>query len=254
MESVRAYSHYLLMKGQLIGLTTIDGHKPTVEEIELKGEIRRTCDKVAKNLVNCQANDIAGLTDFYLLLHTIGYCKRPEAFLLEKQRDRLLRSWESGDKTIEESDVYGMLSDSMHTPMSKMPSALSQAFNNLRETWVNTLKRYNSFPDIDTYERYKRLALIMRDNVDSYFGGDCTVAKETWFEKNKITQYSTVSTKILTAYRQFVCSLFPAVLSSREMKKLDVAVLNELVKRKDLNDYDLKAYQLALAFETRKDA
>lgn len=254
MESVRAYSHYLLMKGQLIGLTTIDGHKPTVEEIELKGEIRRTCDKVAKNLANCQANDIACLTDFYSLLHTIGYCKRPEAFLLEKQRDRLLRSWESSDKTIEESDVYGMLSDSMHTPMSKMSSASSQAFNNLRETWVNTLKRYNSFPDIDTYERYKRLALIMRDNVDSYFGGDCTVAKETWFEKNKITQYSTVSTKILTAYRKFVCSLFPAVLSSWEMKKLDVAVLNELVKRKDQNDYDLKAYQLALAFETRQDA
>ena len=119
---------------------------------------------------------------------------------------------------------------------------------------MNTLKRYNTFPETDAYEQYKRLALIMRDNVDSYFGGDCKIAKEAWFEKNKIAQYSTVSTKILTAYRQFVCSLFPAVLSSREMKKLDVAVLNELVKRKDLNDYDLKAYQLALAFETRKDA
>ena len=254
MESVRAYSHYLLMKGQLIGLTTIDGHKPTVEEIELKGEIRRTCDKVAKVLANCQANDIASLIDFYSLLHTIGYCKRPEVFLLEKQRDRLLRFWKSGDKTIEESDVYGMLSDSRHNTMSTISSTSSQTFNSLRETWVNTLKKYNSFPDTDTYERYKRLALIMRDNVDSYFGGDSTVAKEAWFEKNKIAQYSTVSTKILTAYRQFVCSLFPAVLSSREMKKLDVAVLNELVKRKDLNDYDLKAYQLALAFEIRKDA
>lgn len=38
------------------------------------------------------------------------------------------------------------------------------------------------------------------------------------------------------------------------MKKLDVAVLEELVKRKDQNNYDLMAYQLALAFETRKDA
>lgn len=254
MESVRAYSHYLLMKGQLIGLTTIDGHKPTVEEIELKGEIRRTCDKVAKVLANCQANDIASLTDFYSLLHTIGYCKRPEAFLLEKQRDRLLRSWKSGDKTIEESDVYGTLLDSMQNPMSPMSTATFQVFNNLRKIWVSTLMKYNSFPETDTYERYKRLALIMRDNVDSYFAGDCTVAKEAWFEKNKITQYSTISTKILTAYRQFVCSLFPAVLSSREMKKLDVAVLNELVKRRDLNDYDLMAYQLALSFETRKDA
>lgn len=232
MESVKAYSHYLLMKGQLIGLTTIDGHKPTVEEIEVRDEIRRTCDKIAKVLANCQASDIASLTDYYSLLHTIGYCRLPEASLLEKQRERLLRSWKSGEKTIEESDVYGMLSDSMHNPMSKMPSASSQAFNNLRETWVNILKRYNSFPDTDTYERYKRLAMIMRDNVDSYFAGDCTVAKEAWFEKNQITELSTVGTKILTAYRQFVCSLFPALLSSKERKELDIAVLNELVKRK----------------------
>lgn len=242
------------MKGQFIGLTTIDGHKPTVEEIEVRGEIRRTCDKVAKVLPNCKVNDIASLTGYYSLLYTIGYCKLPEAFILEKQRDRLLRSWKLGDKTIEESDIYGVLSDSAHNSMSKMPSASSQAFNNLRETWVNTLKRYNSFPDTDTYEGYKRLALIMRDNVDSYFGGNSTVAKKTWFGNNKITQYSTVSTKILTAYRQFVCSLFPAIMSSRGMKKLDIDVLNELVKRKDLNNCDLKAYQLALAFETRKDA
>lgn len=138
--------------------------------------------------------------------------------------------------------------------MSKMSSASSQAFNSLRETWVNTLKRYNSFPNTDTYEQYKRLALIMRDNVDSYFGRNSTVAKEAWFEINKIDKYSTVSTKILTAYRLFVRSLFPSILSSREMKKLDIEVLNELVKRKDLNNYDLKAYQLALAFVTRKDA
>lgn len=253
MESIRAYSHYLIMKGQFIGLTTIDGHKPTVEEIEVRGEIRRTCDRIAKILPNCTANDISSLTDYYSLLHTIGYCRLPEASLLEKQRDRLLRSWKSGDKTIEESDVYGMLSDSMHT-MRTISTTTSQAFNNLREIWVSTQMKYKSFPETDTYERYKRLALIMRDNVDSYFGGNSTVAKEDWFENNKIDKYSTVSTKILTAYRQFVRSLFPSVLGSREMKKLDISVLEELVKRKDLNNYDLKAYQLALAFETRKDA
>lgn len=75
------------MKGQLIGLTMIDGHKPTVEEIAVRGEIRRTCDKVAKVLPDCSANDIASLTDFYSLFHTIGYCRLPKASLLDKQRD-----------------------------------------------------------------------------------------------------------------------------------------------------------------------
>ena len=135
-------------------------------------------------------------------------------------------------------------------PMIALSDVHRQTFNNLRKEWVTTLKKYNSFPDICTYERYKRLALIMRDNVDSYFDGDSTVAKATWYEKNKITGYSTVATKILTAYRQFVRSLFPSVLSSKKMTELDVAVLKEVITRKDLDDDDWKAYQLALMLET----
>lgn len=57
--------------------------------------------------------------------------------------------------------------------------------------------------------------------------------------------------KTLTAYRQFVCSLFPTVLSASEMTRLDVAVLKELVTRRTLDAYDRRAYQLALEYESR---
>lgn len=252
IESVKAYSHYLVMKSQLIGLTTTDSHKPTAEERELQSEIRNACVRMTKELPYCTANDIASLTGFYSLLYTIGYRRMPETSLLEKQRDRLLRLWTAGDKTIAESDIYGMLSDLMKNPTNSFSPITRQAFNRLRESWVTTLKRHNSFPETTTYERYRRLALIMRDNVDFYYGGDCSAAKEKWYDNNRITEFNGVSTKILTAYRQFICSLFPAVLGSAEMKKLEVSVLKEIVTRKDLDAYDRKAYQLALAFETRR--
>lgn len=239
------------MKGQNIGLTTIDGHRPTAEEIEVRNEIRRTCDRMAKALSGCTANEIAGLAGSYSIIYTMGYHKLPEASFLDRQRDRLLRCWTAGDKSIEESDVYGMLSDSMRSPLTAMSPLHMQALSNLRKRWIMTLKKYDSFPDTDTYERYRRLALIMKDNVDSYFEGDSTAAKKAWFKKNKIAELSTVGTMILTAYRQFICSLFPAVLSSSKMTKLDISVLKELVTRKDLNEYDRKAYQMALAFDTK---
>ena len=250
MESVKAYSHYLVMKSQLIGLTTLDGHKPTAEEQALQCEVQRVGERIAKTLAFCPANEIASLTGFYSMLYTIGYRRLPDSSVLVRSKERLIRYWAAGDKTIEESDVYGTLLDSMQNPMIAMSDVHRQTFNNLRKEWVTTLKKYNSFPDICTYERYKRLALIMRDNVDSYFDGDSTVAKATWYEKNKITGYSTVATKILTAYRQFVRSLFPSVLSSKKMTELDVAVLKEVITRKDLDDDDRKAYQLALMLET----
>lgn len=251
MESVRAYSHYLTMKGQYIGLTAIDGHKPTAEEIEVRSEIRRACDRMARVLPTCTATDIASLTGYYSTLYTIGYSRLPETTLLERQRDRLLRLWQSGDRTIEESDVYGLLSDSMNNPLSAITPAERRAFDRLREDWVRTLKQHATFPDTDTYERYRRLALIMRDNIDPWFGGNSAAAKRRWYETNRIAGISALGTKIMTAYRQFVCSLFPAVLTAAEMTRLDIAVLKELITRRDLDPYDRRAYHLALEYETR---
>lgn len=251
MESITSYSHYLAMKGQLIGLATIDGHQPAVEEKEVQSEICRACDKMAMALPTCAANEIADLTGYYSMLHTIGYHQLPNPSLMEKQRERLVGYWKSGDRSVEESDVYWVLQDSMRNLMSTKSSASQQVFNNLREGWITTLKRFNSFPETNAYERYKRLALIMRDNIDPYFNGNSTVAKKSWFEKNRIADLTTVGTKILTAYRLFVCSLFPAVLSYTKMSKLDIIVLKELIGRSDLNDYDRKAYQLALQLASR---
>ncbi len=251
IPTLKAYSHYLMMKGQFLGLTVVDGHKLSAEEMELQKEIRQTCDSVEKALLNCSAGDIGYLTDFYTSLYIIGYHKLPDASIRGKQTDRLLRFWKNGDKTIEESDVYGMLYDLAPYSIRGMTTNPLPVINNLREGWVKILKTYNTFPETSTCERYKRLALIMRDNVDSYFSEDCSAAKETWYNKNKIAEYSTIGTKILTAYRLFVCSLYPAVLNSIEMTKLNVAVLHELISRPDLCDYDRQAYQLALAFETR---
>lgn len=249
MDSLKAYSHYLAMKGQLIGLTTFDGHEQSVEERELQNEICRVSDKLVKILQYCPANEIANLTGYYSILYTIGYRNMPASSILDKQRDRLVLSWKSGDKTIEESDVYGILLDSTHNPMRPMPPTYQQILNGMRENWIRTLEKYNTFPDSNTYERYSRLALIVRDNIDSCSRKESVSAKK-WFIKNKIDNLSSVGTKILTSYRQFVNSLFPAVLSSKEMRKLEVGILKELVTRNDLNDYDQQGYQMALTLDS----
>ena len=61
-EEITAYSHYLAMKGQSIGLTTIDGHKPTTEEteeIETKSRICSLCDDIIELLPTCEPSEIA---------------------------------------------------------------------------------------------------------------------------------------------------------------------------------------------------
>lgn len=164
--------------------------------------------------------------------------------------ERMIDAWKGGDKTIQESDVYRILLGSTHNPMRPMSPTYKQILNGMRENWV----KYNSFPDSNTYERYSRLALIMRDNIDSCSHKDSVSVKRAWFKKNKIDNISSVGTKIFVGYRQFVNSLFPAVLSSKEMRKLEVDILKELVARKDLNDYNRQEYQIALTLDTDLDS
>lgn len=68
-ETVMAYSHYLAMKGQLIGMTIIDGHKPKPEELELRREMDRTCDIIVNLLSKCDARYIADNILLYNSFH-----------------------------------------------------------------------------------------------------------------------------------------------------------------------------------------
>lgn len=244
IEEITAYTHYLAMKGQSIGLTTIDGHKPTSEEIETKSRVCSLCDDIMELLPICKPSEIADLTRCYAILYMMGHREMPNASLVGKQRDRLFRYWESGDKTIAESDIYEMLSDA--TVLDKLPTSQNSAFEALQGKWVNTLAQYKSFPAIDSYELYERLALMMRDNFDSYFDGDSTAAKEEWYKANEIPDITKVSSKILTAYSHFVNNLFPAVMEYDEMRTQYGRIVKELITRNDLNEYDRKAYALEL--------
>ena len=251
-ESVMAYSHYLVMKGQLIGMTIIDGHEPKSEELELQRKMSRTCDKIVNLLSKCEARYIADLTSCYTTLSMIGLHKLPDPTFINGQRDKLFHCWKSGDKMIDESSVYRMLTHS--NPSTNIPESQRQALTDLREHWLRSLKKYNTFSDTTTYERYSRLSLIMRDNVDIYFNGDSIEVKKAWYEKNKIVDIKTAGSKILVSYRRFVNSLCSVGMTFEEVRTLDIVLLNELITRKDLNEFDRTAYQFALEFETRHDA
>lgn len=183
-ETVMAYSHYLVMKGQLMGMTIIDGHKPKPEELELRREMDRTCDKIVNLLSKCDARYIADLTSYYTILSMIGLHKLPDPAFINIQREKLFQCRKSGDKMIDESSVYSMLTRS--NPSINIPGPQRQALTDLRERWLKSLKKYNTFSDITTYELYSRLSLIMEANVDSFFNGNSAAEKKHGMRKTRL--------------------------------------------------------------------
>lgn len=221
VRSLMDYAHYLAMQGQALGLTTVDGHRPTANELQLLSDIRHACDKLADRLSHCRPCEVADLVGFYTILHAMAHHRLPDPTFIGRLRDRVFRQWKAGDKSVTESQIYSLLSEAQHNPAASLPPEQRQALNDLRHKWVNALKRDHTFADADTHERYRRLALIMRDNLGPDLIRDSAASKREWYEANRLADPARVSTTILAAYRQFICSLCPAVFTAAEMVSAD---------------------------------
>ena len=87
----------------------------------------------------------------------------------------------------------------------------------------------------------------MRENLNTNTSSEEQV-KQIWYKHNRIDKLSNLGTTILRIYRMFVCSLFPAVLNSREQIELDNKILTELISRPDLNPFYRQTFTLSLQF------
>ncbi len=247
-KTLTSYCHYLMMKGQLLGNFRFDGHKPTKEEESVAEQCRKVCDRIARTLDNCPKNDIPELLNYYDIACRVGYRSLPDQAFIKKYQRRVFNAWKAGDRSIEESTIYGMIMQEVAYHPHTANREYIAAYRLLKDRWIATLRRYGRFTDATTYENYQRLAIMMRENIDAEFGVNSERIKRMWYERNKIEDYAGVSSTILCAYRCFATTLYPTVLDYESQIDLDNNLLTELMARRDLDSYTRKAYSLALDY------
>ncbi len=246
-KEILYYGHWLMMRGQLAGNLTLNGHTATEEELSIESEMRLLADLASKRLTNCKPEAIGELLDCYDWMHRLGYKSIPNQAFVNKVRKRYFSAWMNGKKEIEESNLFCMLS---RVDMSEVDTndklEYDAARRAIRNKWLETLRRHSYFPDATTHENYQRLSLVMRANISDRFNGKSEAMKRKWYERNKVEDLTTLSTQILRAYRQLSITLFPDVMDLEPQCALDNHILAELIARPDLNLYDREAFRLAL--------
>lgn len=237
---------YILSKAQLAGNMVFDGHAPTAEEKRNVEECRILCGKVERWLQSCKVNEIPALLGCYDFLYMAGNRRMPSGNLADCCKRRVIDAWKRGDKTIEESDVFGLIAFDGAYSIGNTDREYINLYLSIKDRWLDTLSKSDRFPDVTTKENYERLALIMRENLDNRFGSDSAKMKRKWYEANKVADFSTLSTTILNTYRRFVTSLYPDVLPHTEQLSLDTLILKKLYYRPDLDPYLRETYRLAI--------
>ncbi len=233
VKDITGYSHYLAMKSQMSGMLVYDGHKATSEETSLRQECRRMSDRISLELSVCKEEEISLLLECFETMYRLGYSRMPDRRFIDTHRRRILDAWRCGNRRIAESQVYEIS---------------EEARRELSDRWLAALMEHGCFPGVTAYENYQRLALMMREDIESRIDGDAEELKRRWYDFNRIDDLASESTSILKSYRRFASSLFPEVLDFDEQTALDNRLLAELSRRRDLTPHDRAAYRLALAF------
>ncbi|MDE6768453.1 MAG: hypothetical protein K2J78_01870 [Muribaculaceae bacterium] len=246
VEDLLAKSHYMVAKCRVDGNLTFDSHHKTVEETDNESRCRSLCLRIERALESCREEEITELLEIYDLLHRIGYGKQPDQRFITEQRQRVYTAWRSGNRNIQESQIYTLLKKSVNG----RPIA-----NNMLKNWLRSLTAHNHFPNVTSYENYQRLTLIMREKIDRLiddsskmlemsYGKNGKELKREWYEANRVEDLSTLSTSLLKSYRSFINSLFPSVLNYESWQELDAEILSELIARDDISNWDKRAYRM----------
>lgn len=250
-EELVDHVQYILAKAQLAGNMVFDGHTPTAEEKRNAEECRLLCDKVERRLQSCKVNEIPALLGCYDFLYMAGNRRMPAGDLSDRCKRRVVDAWKHGDKTIQESDVFGLIAFDGAYSTGNTGREITTLYRSIKERWIATLSKFDRFTNVTIKENYERLALIMRENLDSRFGTDSAKMKRKWYDANKVTDLSTPTTTLLSTYRRFVTSLYPEILTHDEQLSLDTLILKGLSSRSDLNPYAREAYCLSLTYNTQ---
>lgn len=278
ISDVIASFHLLITELQLLGA----GYYPDVvrKQSELETKARSLCGDIKQLLSVCKEEYIPELLDCYNLLHPIVFRQPLPQSIITAQLQRLFNAWQAGNKDIAESDLYALITLSLRSVVSKSPivsdcstsipaSEISHfsgadtgshspvaskdlspdqllTFLSLRDNWLTTLRTHNYFPEVTTYENYRRLTLLTEEPAIADISSDGE--KFRWYRHNHIEDLSTLSSRLLTCYRRYILSLPSAVLDFEQRTEQDTAILNELLRRKDLHPLDRKAYRLSLEY------
>ena len=248
IKSITAYTHWLVMRGQLAGNLSFDGHSTTAEETLVAEKCRKLCDRISRYLAVCKENEIPELIECYDIAYRIGNRHMPDNAFIDRHKRRVLKAWKSGDRSIEESSVFGIVAPEVTYNPAKAGEEYVTAYLSIKGKWLTTLTRHNYFPNVTAYENYQRLALIMRESLDKELGYDADNAKRKWYEHNRVEDFSTLGSMVLRSYRRFIGSLSPSLLDFDEKLELDNRIISELSTRTDLDPYDREAFRMALEF------
>jgi hypothetical protein len=248
IQMVSSACNYLMAVFQSVGGLVIDGHMMTYEERVILKDMRTLLSRIETHLPYAKADSIIDLLSAYNILYRICFYREPDATFLGKCRNRVISEYMNGSMAVSEGVFATMIQQAKRAGSEIDTKALNKFFS-LINKWCNELRESGQFIDVAISENYRRLTVLLKENLSAYFAEEESTVKQRLFSANIPADFSALTVAELKIYGNFLMATWSGNTDYDSYQHLRERTISATLSNSDLNQYDKLALQLASSLQ-----
>lgn len=233
-KRVNGYVHYLIALQNLdpicLDAPIHKAHKPLIDEMT------RVCELIEDYLPKCEAHNLRTYASNYAMLYLFAKLKRLDASITDELDLRILESWMHGNTQISEIEAYSIVG----RHLNEVQTYLKRWYHRKRNEYLWSIENGDTFANLIPVERYHLLNELwvdgkLRRSIHS------KVSDAVRYQSD---DFRMLDTETLCEYYHFQGNYAWTKLSLPVKMRQEIAILEELSSRHDLDKYDRLGYAL----------
>jgi hypothetical protein len=201
--------------------------------------MKRVCNLIEAYIPKCEPYKLRAYASYYAILCPLGKQLCPDPKILNDVDFRILNAWIDGDKRIPEIEAYSIIG----RHLKEVQVGLKSWYQRKQAEYFSEIDKNAQFAELSPLENYRILNALWNDSIWSNYP-DCTYSRDNIVFMNYEEALCKLDTETLREYYLFYSRYTYNEPAHRIKWQREAAILAELCKRSDLDEYDRKGYEL----------
>jgi hypothetical protein len=233
-KRVIGYVHYLIALQNLDPICLDDviseEHQPLLDEMQ------RVCDQIEAYLPLCEPHRLRAYVSCYAMLFSFGKRRSLDPQILNDIDFRILDAWMDGNDLIPDIEAYSIIG----RHLNDVQSDLRSWYQRKQAEYYLEIDENGKFAALTPLDNYRILNGLAHDSIWRRYPY-CSYSKEDVAAVNYSDNFAAFDTATLCEYYHFLCNY---AIGSHTHIPHELALLDELSTRADLDPFDRQAYAL----------
>ena len=220
------------------------------DALELRMTARRWLQRVEERMSNFTAGEALTLSDYYDLVHRVGFDKAAESNFLNRYRMNAFEAYIIGDRRVDQYTLYHVVA---HEVSRRNPLFLGRPLQWMAfciEEWYEQFRNGSKQITLSDYDVLQRITILLESDLFAFSG-----SRQEAFKQQLVRTYLPLTEKIADmdsitqkSLLMFIRSIYGKYLDSDTAWELETEIMTHLSTSPSLTPHGRQAYRLDCEF------